>query len=93
MPHLVVKDHETIQDLREKLKKASDEAYKTKLKAVLLAKKGKKRFEIVEQLTVDAKSVTTWLARYNKNGTQALVPLPSNFIHTAQATSFVPSLE
>ncbi len=73
MPHLVVKDHETIQDLREKLKKASDEAYKTKLKAVLLAKKGKKRFEIVEQLTVDAKSVTTWLARYNKNGTQALV--------------------
>lgn len=73
MSHIIVKEHETIEKLREKLKEASDEAYKTRLKAILLAKKGRKRFEIVEQLTVDAKSVTTWLARYNKNGTQALM--------------------
>ena len=50
-----------------------DEAYKTRLKAVLLALKGKKRFEIVALLTVDASSVTTWLQRYNKSGTPALV--------------------
>ena len=34
---------------------------------------GKKRFEIVERLTVDAKSVTTWLQRYNEKGTPALL--------------------
>lgn len=73
MSHLIVKTHETVEALREKLKKASDEAYKTRLKAILLARKGKKRFEIVEQLTVDAKSVTTWLARYNHGGTNALL--------------------
>ena len=73
MSHITLKEHETIDTLREKLKKASDEAYKTRLKAILLAKKGKKRFGIVEQLVVDPKSVTTWLARYNKSGTKALV--------------------
>lgn len=73
MAHITIKDHDTVEELREKLRKASDEAYKTRLKAILLAKKGKKRYEIVEQLTVDAKSVTTWLARYNKRGTPALL--------------------
>lgn len=73
MSHITIIDHDTVEALREKLGKASDEAYKTRLKAILLAKNGKKRFEIVDQLTVDAKSVTTWLARYNKHGTTALV--------------------
>lgn len=73
MSHITVKEHDTVETLRHKLRKASDEAYKTRLKAILLAKKGKKRFEIVEQLTVDPKSVTTWLARYNIGGTALLV--------------------
>ncbi len=73
MSHIIVQEHETVAALRKKLKKASDEAYKTRLKAILLARQGKKRFEIVLQLMVDAKSVTTWLARYNKSGTEALV--------------------
>lgn len=73
MSHITIKEHDTVEALREKLRKASDEAYKTRLKAILLAKKGKKRFEIVEQLTVDPKSVTTWLARYNTGGTALLV--------------------
>ena len=68
-----MENHDTIEALREKIGKASDEAYKTRLKAILEAKKGKKRFEIVEQLTVDPGSVTTWLKRYNQKGTTALV--------------------
>lgn len=73
MSHLIIHAHDTEEALRKKLRNASDEAYKTRLKAILLVKKGKKRFEIVDQLTVDAKSVTTWLARYNEHGTHALV--------------------
>lgn len=73
MAHLKIEErHDTIEALQKKLRKATDEAYKTRLKAILLAKKGKKRYEIVDQLTVDAKSVTTWLARYNEQGTAAL---------------------
>lgn len=73
MSFITIRAHDTEAMLREKLRHASDEAYKTRLKAILLAKKGKKRFEIVDQLTVDAKSVTTWLARYNERGSDALV--------------------
>lgn len=73
MAHLTIQDRDTIEALREKIRNASDEAYKTRLKAMLLVKHGKKRYEIAEQLTVDAKSVTTWLARYNEGGAPALI--------------------
>ena len=74
MAHItIIQEHDTVETLRKKLRAASDEAYKTRVKAILLAKKGKKRFEIVEQLTVDPKSVTTWIARYNRGGTALLV--------------------
>lgn len=64
--------HDTEAELREKLGAASDEAYKTRLKAIILAKTGEKRFEIVQTLIVDPKSVTTWIQKYNKGGTGAL---------------------
>jgi len=73
MSHLTVVAHDTEHGLRKKLSSAHDEAYKNRLKAVLLAMQGKKRYEISAQLTVDEKSVTTWLQRYNKEGTVALI--------------------
>lgn len=73
MTHLTVVAHDTQAGLREKLRHAHDEAYKTRVKAVLLAMQEKKRYEISAQLTVDEKSVTTWLQRYNKGSTDALV--------------------
>lgn len=73
MSHLTIKNHDTADTLRQKLRVAPDEAYKTRLKAILLAKNGKRRYEIVEQLTVNPTSVTLWLKRYNKGGTAALV--------------------
>lgn len=73
MSKLLVVAHDTLPELREKLRHAHDEAYKTRVKAVLLALQGKKRFEIVAHLTVDAKSVTTWTHRYNDTGTAGLI--------------------
>ena len=67
-----VLNHDTEAELRKKLGEASDEAYKTRLKAIIGAKQGKKRYEIVSQITVDPKSVTTWLQKYNESGTDAL---------------------
>lgn len=73
MAHLTLVRHDTEEALREKIRHASDEAYKTRLKAIILAIRGKKRYEISEQLTVDPKSVTTWVHRYNECGMGALV--------------------
>lgn len=73
MSYITINNHDTVESLKIKLRDYPDEAYKTRVKAIILAKKGKKRFEIVEQLLVDAKSVTTWLAKYNEGGTTALV--------------------
>ena len=73
MAHLTVVAHDTEAQLRKKLRHAHDEAYKNRLKAILYAVKGKKRYEISSTLTVDEKSVTTWLQRYNEKGTPALI--------------------
>lgn len=73
MAYLTIVRHDTEEQLREKLQHASDEAYKTRLKAVRLALRGKKRYEISDQLAVDEKSVTTWVARYSAKGTPALI--------------------
>jgi transposase len=73
MAHITVVAHDTESELQKKLRYAQDEAFKIRLKAILLAKKGETRYEIVLQLTVNPGSVTTWLRRYNERGTLALI--------------------
>lgn len=73
MAKLQVVAHDTEPALRQKLRHAHDEAFKNRVKAVLLALQGKKRYEICDRLHADEKSVTTWIHRYNENGTRALV--------------------
>jgi transposase len=72
MSHITVAAHDTEAALRKKLRHAPDEAFKLRVKAIILLKQGAQRKDVVTQLTVDAKSVTTWLHRYNESGTDAL---------------------
>ena len=73
MSYITVKAHDTLEILRQKLKQSSDEAYKTRVKAIILAIQSNKRYEIVTQPTVNPGSVTVWLKRYNENGTAGLL--------------------
>jgi transposase len=73
MANLHVVAHDTPTELRKMLRTAHDEAFKNRVKAVVLALEGKKRYEIVTQLCVDAKSITTWIQKYNKGSIEALV--------------------
>ena len=73
MSHITIDAHDTEEILRQKLKQSTDEAYKTRLKAIILVIQGNTRYEIVERLTVNPGSVTTWLKRYNGRGTAGLV--------------------
>lgn len=73
MATLTVVAHDTESELREKLRHAHDEAFKNRVKAVILALQGKKRYEICNHLAADEKSITTWIHRYNEKGTAALI--------------------
>jgi len=69
----ITKQYESVATIKETMKKSSDQAYKTRLKAIILAKSGKQRYEIANQLLVDLKSVTVWVHRYNQKGIKTLV--------------------
>jgi transposase len=73
MAILTVVAHDTATELKQKLRTAHDEAFKNRIKAIALALEGKKRYEIVAQLAVDASRVTEWVKRYNDGGTAALI--------------------
>jgi len=73
MAKLIVVAHDTEAGLRKKLRHARDEAFKSRIKAIILALQGKKRFEICSQLAVDEKSVTVWVHRYSEGGSSALI--------------------
>ena len=73
MAKLIVVAHDTEAELHRKLRHARDEAFKNRVKAIILALQGKKRYEICSQLAADEKSVTSWVHRYNNRGTPALV--------------------
>lgn len=75
--HIALCAHDSEDDLKTALKKARDPAFKIRLKAILLRKKGKTPQEIAESLVVTDRSVTGWIASYNQNGTSGLVTKPS----------------
>lgn len=73
MSQLIIIAHDTLAELKEKLRSAPDEAFKIRVKVIRLALSGSKRYEITERLAVDPKSITTWIQRYNKHGTSGLL--------------------
>lgn len=62
----------TEKELRLILKRSRDEGQKTRLKAIILAKEGKQRQEIMERLRVSDHSITNWVHSYNEGGVDAL---------------------
>lgn len=72
-PELVIVAHDTAAALTLAIKKTSDAAYKTRLKAILKAKKGAKRATIATELVITERSVSLWLSAYNKGGVHALM--------------------
>jgi transposase len=73
MATLHVVAHDTTAELRQKLRTAHDATFKNRVKAILLALEGKKRYEIVAQLKVDSSRVTAWVHCYNQGGVEALI--------------------
>jgi transposase len=67
-----VADRHTIAELRTAMKKSRDEGQKTRLRAIIAAKAGASRNDIVVLLSVSDHSVTNWVGAYNEGGIDAL---------------------
>lgn len=76
-PILTVIAHDPLPTLRAKLKDIRDIAHKTRLKAIIKAREGKKRAEIAQELIVSERSISTWIGAYNTGGMAALETKPS----------------
>jgi transposase len=75
--HIVLCVHESVPVLKAALKKSRDQAFKTRLKAIILRSSGKSPQEIAESLVVSDRSVTSWILRYNAEGITGLTTKPS----------------
>ena len=59
-------------ELRAVMKKSRDEGQKTRIRAIIAAKAGASRNEIVALLSVSDHSITNWVQAYNEGGVEAL---------------------
>jgi transposase len=67
-----LKEHDTLPLLLQILKKSRDAGQKTRIRGIISTKKGKKRKEVAEELSVSYDSVGDWVKKYNEGGTNAL---------------------
>lgn len=76
-PMLVVVAHDSLPALRLAVKRTGDAGVRTRIKAVLKAREGKKREKIASELMVSERSVGTWIGEYNDGGVAGLKTKPS----------------
>jgi transposase len=69
---LVLRAHDSVKDMRRKLKAADDEEQKTRIRAIISIKEGTKRSEVARRFVVSADTITNWIKAYNEGGIDAL---------------------
>lgn len=69
---IALKERHTIKKLKEMIKKCSDEPQKTRIRAIINIKRGKKRSEVAEMLSCSRDSITNWINAYNEKGLEGL---------------------
>lgn len=74
---LTVVAHDSLPVLRLAVTKTGDAGVRTRIKAVLKAREGKKRERIASELMVSERSVGTWIREYNEGGLPGLKTKPS----------------
>ena len=72
MAQILIKDRESVGALRQAIQRSQDEAQKTRIRAILAVKEGETRTAAAKQMVVSRTSVVSWIALYNKGGTDAL---------------------
>lgn len=73
---MTVEPHDSIEALEERARRERDARVKDRLRAVVLAGRGREHDRIAEQLGMSPRWVEKWVARYNKGGIGALRDMP-----------------
>lgn len=68
-----LKNKHTISQLKEAVKKSSDEGQKTRLRAIIKIKEGFTRSEVLKDFVIDRKTLLKWIKAYNKKGIEGLI--------------------
>ena len=69
--------HDTVGQLKDKIKHSKDEAFRVRLRAIVKVLQGKKQSVVADELSVCIRGVTTWVHKYSAGGTDGLVTKPS----------------
>lgn len=69
---ITLRNRDRIDVLTKAIKTTTDAGYATRLKAILLIKKGVARHKVADTLVVSRRSVTEWIKIYNTYGKQRL---------------------
>lgn len=73
---MTVEPLDSIEVLEQRARRERDACVKDRLRAVVLAKRGRQHEPIAEQLGMSPRWVEKWVARYNRGGVEALRDRP-----------------
>ena len=69
---LKLENHNTLEELKQEMRKAIDGRYQLRVNTILLLKEGKMSSEIREHLLIGSDTYCRWIRSYNDGGLEAL---------------------
>lgn len=69
--------HDSIEQLKDKIKHSKEEAFRVRLRAIVKIMQGKKQSVVADELSVCVRCVTAWVRKYSESGTDGLATKPS----------------
>ena len=72
MQRISIRNHNSIEELKEAARKTRDSAERQRINAIVKIKEGKSGLQIAEMLLVSRKAIGNWISSYNANGLKGL---------------------
>jgi transposase len=69
---LKLKNNNTLEELKQEMRKATDGRYQLRINTIILLKEGQKSGKIQERLLIGSDTYCRWIRSYNKGGLEAL---------------------
>jgi len=69
---LKIENHNTLKELKQEMRKATDGRYQLRINTIILLKEGEKSSQIRERLLIGSDTYCRWIRSYNDGGLEAL---------------------
>ena len=74
---LKLKNNNTLEELKQEMRKATDGRYQLRINTIILLKEGQRSGKIQERLLIGSDTYCRWIRSYNKGGLEALKNIKS----------------